>query len=225
MDFDDDFEAEMEAELEKRVRKATQDQTSSSGASTSTNSMSKNYESIYFDSDEEDDDDKNQTNKRIRPSDDDLLYDPHLDDQDQSYMDDLRRKYVTAAERKLSGQQRRQGSSSALSKSDAVLNCPACFALLCLDCQRHEIYQNQYRAMFVTNCTVDKSQKLKFPEQGKKKKKKKGRNKGKDGVPEVVVDDPEEEFHPVKCDQCSTEVAVFDKDEVYHFFNVVPSHS
>ena len=29
--------------------------------------------------------------------------------------------------------------------SDAVLNCPACFTVVCLDCQRHELYKTQYR--------------------------------------------------------------------------------
>eukprot|EP00271_Cylindrocystis_brebissonii_P002819 TRINITY_DN13600_c0_g1_i1.p1 TRINITY_DN13600_c0_g1~~TRINITY_DN13600_c0_g1_i1.p1 ORF type:complete len:164 (-),score=27.31 TRINITY_DN13600_c0_g1_i1:533-1024(-) len=32
-------------------------------------------------------------------------------------------------------------------------------------------------------------------------------------------------FHPVKCAECSTDVAVFDSDEVFHFYNVIPSYS
>lgn len=73
------------------------------------------------------------------------------------------------------------------------------------------------------NCTVDQSQKLKFPlskSEMKKKNKNKRRKEGQD-----QGQDDEEEFHPVKCDHCSTEVGVLDKDEVYHFFNVVPSHT
>jgi E2F-associated phosphoprotein len=38
--------------------------------------------------------------------------------------------------------------------SDAVLSCPACFRIVCMDCQRHEHYKNQYRAMFVMSVTV-----------------------------------------------------------------------
>ncbi|KAG8374874.1 hypothetical protein BUALT_Bualt10G0040900 [Buddleja alternifolia] len=38
--------------------------------------------------------------------------------------------------------------------SDAVLSCPACFTTLCLDCQRHEKYVSQYRAIFVVNCRI-----------------------------------------------------------------------
>ena len=110
-----------------------------------------------------------------------------------------------------------------LPNSDAVLNCPACFNLICLDCQRHEVYQTQYRAMFVMNCTVDKSSKLKFPEQKSAKKSKKAKKKVEQA--EDTSSGPDELFNPVKCDQCGTEIGVFDKDEVYHFFNVMASHS
>ena len=33
----------------------------------------------------------------------------------------------------------------------------------------------------------------------------------------------EEIYNPVKCDVCATEIAVFDSEEVYHFFNVIES--
>ena len=92
-----------------------------------------------------------------------------------------------------------------------MLNCPACFTVLCLDCQRHALYHTQYRAMFVVNCTVNTEQKLKFPVKGKK-------GKGK------IVTDPNSDYHPVSCDTCKTEVAMYDQEEVYHFFNVVASH-
>ena len=35
--------------------------------------------------------------------------------------------------------------------SDAILSCPRCFNTVCMDCQQHERYANQYRAMFVMN--------------------------------------------------------------------------
>ena len=38
--------------------------------------------------------------------------------------------------------------------SDAVLSCPYCFHIVCMDCQRHTTYKNQYRAMFVMNILV-----------------------------------------------------------------------
>ena len=63
--------------------------------------------------------------------------------------------------------------------------------------------------MFVINCDVDHTEKLKFPKTGKKKKKKlKTAASFGDG-------DDDELYNPVKCTKCSTQVAVFDKDEVY----------
>ena len=38
--------------------------------------------------------------------------------------------------------------------TDAVLSCPYCFHIVCMDCQRHTTYKNQYRAMFVMNILV-----------------------------------------------------------------------
>ena len=37
--------------------------------------------------------------------------------------------------------------------------------------------------------------------------------------------DKEEVFYPVKCSVCTSEVGVYDDDEVYHFFNVLASYS
>ena len=39
--------------------------------------------------------------------------------------------------------------------TDAVLSCPCCFTIVCMDCQRHYKYVNQFRAMFVMNIVVD----------------------------------------------------------------------
>jgi len=82
-------------------------------------------------------------------------------------------------------------------RSDAALNCPCCFTLLCLDCQRHSKFRNQYRAVFVLNCVVASN--------------------------EILRDKDGETFKSVKCNTCNTEVAVQSTDEVYHFFNVFPS--
>ena len=30
-------------------------------------------------------------------------------------------------------------------RSDAVLSCPCCFNIVCMDCQRHKRYPNQFR--------------------------------------------------------------------------------
>ncbi|MED6288401.1 hypothetical protein CHARACLAT_026174 [Characodon lateralis] len=95
---------------------------------------------------------------------------------------------------------------------------------------RHEKYRTQYRAMFVMNCTVKTDEVLRYKTQQDKKP----RNRRRDHKAEVSPNgapsprpagmDSEEIYHPVKCSECSTEVAVFDKDEVYHFFNILASH-
>jgi len=228
VDSEDDFEADMVVELQARVQAAERNaaltvprlQTDQgdgedigdlpneegdvSGERAGGSAVKDGkYSQIYFDSDEEEDE------RRTVQTNDELLYDPQKDEEDQVWVDDVRRSYQMAGKMPtLPGVQK-------LPNSDAVLNCPACFTVLCLDCQRHEVYKTQYRAMFVTNCTVVTDQKLKFPVAKKVKGK---RSRG-------PLLDPNAEFHPVKCDQCKTEVAMYDTDEIYHFFNVVASHT
>ena len=54
--------------------------------------------------------------------------------------------------------------------------------------------------MFVTNCHVNKTEKLRDPtaEEG-------------------------EYYYPVQCELCKLEVAILDQDEIYHFFEVIAS--
>lgn len=97
---------------------------------------------------------------------------------------------------------------------------------------RHEKYRTQYRAMFVMNCVVKRDEVLRYKTQQEKKQRNRKRRKGQ--KTEATADeaggsgpsgmDADEVYHPVKCSECSTEVAVFDKDEVYHFFNILASH-
>ena len=75
--------------------------------------------------------------------------------------------------------------------------------------------------MFVMNCKADTTKKLTFPVIKSKSKKKRKTDQQSEFNNEA---DPEEIFNPVKCNQCSTQVAMFDSDEVYHFFNVLASH-
>jgi len=106
------------------------------------------------------------------------------------------------------------GKNTSLPNSDAVLNCPACFTTLCLDCQRHEYYSSQYRAMFVMNCVIDKTETLRVPLK-EQKKGKRNKNKNMDIDTQGSSSDM---FNPVKCKICTTQVAVYDSEEVYHFF-------
>ncbi|RKP39706.1 E2F-associated phospho protein-domain-containing protein, partial [Dimargaris cristalligena] len=109
--------------------------------------------------------------KQRIPSNDELLYDPAADDRDI--------QWVTA---KTKG------------------NCPMCLMPVCYDCQRHERFGNQYRAMFVENCKVVKTCLLRYAN--------------------GQLDSPDT-YYPVECLECGTRIAVLDHDDVYHFFNVI----
>ncbi|KAL1191243.1 hypothetical protein V5N11_001477 [Cardamine amara subsp. amara] len=102
--------------------------------------------------------------------------------------------------------------------SDAVLSCPACFTTVCLECQRHEQYVTQYRAVFVVNCKEDKDKVLQHnaipPNLGKRMRDSEKIETGSAGNERVNV---------VFCSACSTEIGVVDSQEIYHFFNVIPS--
>lgn len=81
--------------------------------------------------------------------------------------------------------------------------------------------------MFVMNCSVNKEEILRYkpPENRKKRRGRKKMRSNQEGAAEEAETDVEEIYHPVMCTECSTEVAVYDKDEVFHFFNVLASHS
>ena len=162
-----------------------------------------------------DDEDEWESDKPAKPHEkvnDDLFYDPNMDDEDQKWVENIRKDY-NKGRRRQAGQGQKE---KPLPNSDAVLNCPACFMVLCLDCQRHETYEHQYRAMFVMNCSVDQTQQLKHPMKSSKK--------GKGKKPDHSSADPNDIFNPVNCDRCSTQVAVYDREEIYHFFNVLASY-
>uniref|UniRef100_A0A8C5QZH7 E2F associated phosphoprotein n=1 Tax=Leptobrachium leishanense TaxID=445787 RepID=A0A8C5QZH7_9ANUR len=226
---DDDFEKEMESELSSTIKsmkgswKTPASGTSTGCAATSSESnLQQFYDDVYFDSESEDESKESlqgtarkRKKKHAVLSNDELLYDPHEDDRDQEWVNTRRRGYRNM----------RNPKHQALPNSDAILNCPACMTTLCLDCQRHESYKTQYRAMFVMNCSVSKEEVLRFPEQPPSKHRRRDRKKRKG--PSMDSEPPStsaEMYHPVKCTECSTEVAVYDKDEVYHFFNVIASH-
>ncbi|GFN85049.1 E2f-associated phosphoprotein [Plakobranchus ocellatus] len=177
------------------------------------------YDDVYFDSDEEEEssDLQHASNKPRHKviSNDDLLYDPDMDDKDQRWVDKQRQSHRSLA----------SGKIGKKANSDALLDCPACMTTLCIDCQRHETHKHQYRAMFVMNCTVDTSETLECPEQPKKKKKK-GKTQSRQQVEESGSNTTNKDlFNPVRCTECSTVVGVYDIDEVYHFFNVLASHT
>jgi len=97
---------------------------------------------------------------------------------------------------------------------------------------RHETYQHQYRAMFVTNCAVRMDEVLRYDQTSaqKKTKRKSKRRRGAHANRSPDRDtalpaDTDDVYHPVVCSVCNSEVGVYDKDEVYHFFNVLASYA
>lgn len=102
---------------------------------------------------------------------------------------------------------------------------------LFLYCCRHESYVNQYRAMFVLNCCILRDEVLKYIPKADKRSRRRKRRKGKEEKDETeekkgedISQETEPEiYHPVHCGECNTEVAVFDKQEIFHFFNVLAS--
>ncbi|NXD05749.1 EAPP protein, partial [Nothocercus nigrocapillus] len=228
---EDEFQKEMEAELSTTMRtmegkwRALGTGTSTSTGQSDLATASKYYDDVYFDSDSEDEDKTVTQDARKRRkhqqrrilSNDELLYDPEEDSRDQEWVDSQRRGYRN--QRRV---QQQQQKPRAVPNSDAVLNCPACMTTLCLDCQRHESYKTQYRAMFVMNCSVNKEEVLKYRKKLNKRNKKMKHSKETTSM--QTNQEEEEIYHPVMCTECATEVAVVDKDEVFHFFNVLASH-
>ncbi|KAM9466795.1 E2F-associated phosphoprotein isoform 1-T1 [Clarias gariepinus] len=250
----DEFEKEMEAELSSTIKSmecnwmtpSTQVETSRIGGNTESaerTQQSQQYDDIYFDTDSDEDSQAGisqiqQKKQRQVRTNDELLYDPDEDDRDQAWVDAKRKEYRYRSRKRPASSGQKTNQSQPLPSSDAILNCPACMTTLCLDCQRHEKYRTQYRAMFVMNCSVNKDEVLRYKAaKQKKQRRKKSRQDhmvtSAEAKPEAEAGltdsrlggmDEEEVYHPVKCTECSTEVAVYDKDEVYHFFNILASH-
>lgn len=70
--------------------------------------------------------------KRKQLTNDDLLYDPNADDDDEKWIASQRKAYLSKPAAGKTKQKQKP-----LPNSDAVLNCPACMTTLCLDCQRY----------------------------------------------------------------------------------------
>ena len=72
--------------------------------------------------------------------------------------------------------------------------------------------------MFVRNCRVHKDELLSAPATTKyATQRRRGAAISDDEVLEV--------YKPVSCAECGLQVAVLDSEDVYHFFNVLPSYS
>eukprot|EP00124_Ichthyophonus_hoferi_P004954 Ihof_evm1s623 gene=Ihof_evmTU1s623 len=93
------------------------------------------YEQDYFSSGEEGDDvdmtNASDKNDRRRLTNDELLYDPNMDDRDEKWVDDERRKHRPHAKKGPDGKPKPATPIT----TDAILSCPLCMSIVCLDCQ------------------------------------------------------------------------------------------
>eukprot|EP00833_Pecoramyces_ruminatium_P006462 jgi/Orpsp1_1/1180494/evm.model.c7180000073643.1 len=134
-------------------------------------------------------------------------YDPNEDEKNEQW---IRKKTHTIKDK----------NGKLKKNSDAILTCPLCFTYLCFDCQRHELYHNQYRAMFVRNCVINRTERYRIPEENNKNNK--NRNKNKKTKKSTVEDNSqkmdneksinnnqnslsEEYYYPVLCKYCQTQ--------------------
>lgn len=145
-------------------------------------------------------------------------------------------------------QKKQQGGSSNNQRgpigvaSDAQLSCPLCFTTVCLECQRHAKYYNQFRAVTGINVNINYDVFLTLDDVSGGGSRRKGYGttaaaasvaRDSDGgldcrnqTAQVDAEDREEEqemFHPVSCGECDHRVGVYDLDEVFHFFGVIAS--
>lgn len=192
------------------------------------------------DHDEDDDDDGrprllNHPRHTHNSNNTDALYDENADDEDEAYV----YKYLRGGSAEPSSSYHdKQQKVIKPRNSDAVLSCPCCFAIVCMDCQQHERYENQYRAMFVMNIIVRWDLRLYFDD-------KQGQlvpcgndtavDRNQQQFVRVVEDHGEEKhkakqdekliyYYKVCCANCQTPVASLDmNDEVYHFYGCVAS--
>merc|ERR1712126_533791 len=91
--------------------------------------------------------DDKATSEKLPPAE---YYDADIDKQNEEWMANKRNEFMPKEDK------------DTKSKSDAILNCPACMSTVCVDCQRHDLYKNQYRAMFVLNCNIVENQLLRY---------------------------------------------------------------
>ena len=124
-------------------------------------------------------------------------------------------------------------------RSDAILSCPGCLTTLCVDCQQHAKFPNQWRAMFVMNCLIGSGNAAsaaptnrRGPGEKRRLEEEGGDTSGaayiggaKAAQAEQPAAPPASGDRPLLCEVCDTEVGAVDKEDICHFFNVFPSNA
>jgi len=180
------------------------------------------------------------------------FYNPNLDDEDEAWVYKHKRGGLEepvsilhsnkdeSDKNNNENSSRRFSSASKVLKpraSDAILSCPCCFEIVCMDCQRHERYSNQFRAMFVMNIGVSWDTTI-CPENMRQQdgdnrldeftnSSSNNNNRGLNTIPtneNAKASSDGEIYYSVYCNNCHTVVAALNmKDEVYHFFGCLTS--
>ncbi|GLD96622.1 hypothetical protein PINS_up005305 [Pythium insidiosum] len=177
----------------------------------------KTMHSATIEEDEDSDDDDEEHTRQREP---DPLYDDDMDDADEKWVQtNLRAR-------------QREGERGKEGETDATLCCPCCFVTVCMDCQRHARYPNQYRAQVAMNCRVKTDEILTYGSEGETSERGRAPQIGdhrrlsrmERGHAQPNQRLQRDEYFGVVCSDCGTTVGVYDHQQFYHFFNVLPSH-
>jgi hypothetical protein len=218
---------------------------------------------------------RTRRNRNIKDS--DLFYDENLDEEDEAYVykhmrGGIREKvtvHTTSNKGPVVSTNRGNGMGDVTSSdsaneirtarrqqkvqmfkprhSDAVLSCPCCFNIVCMDCQKHKRYANQYRAMFVMGVIVDWNHILVYdkthralvskiveqnaieieeePRELHDPAERNGESSLHGNNNEVLLA-KDGEYYAVECVTCRTQLAALDMtDEIYYFHGCLESSS
>jgi hypothetical protein len=194
---------------------------STSGETSDDDEMSLEANNDKPDEDDKPDDDEDDDTRRFTQADE--LFDAQLDDNDEAYVYKHLRSGVQETVTVKRDTERQEIKVFKPRNSDAVLSCPCCFQIVCMDCQRHDRYPNQYRAMFVMGITVRWDQRLVYDDKNK------GlvqydTGGGSTNHTSTIPASDSAVYYTVCCANCQTTVAALDmEEEVYHFYGCLAS--
>ncbi|KAI3386639.1 hypothetical protein SNEBB_002309 [Seison nebaliae] len=104
-------------------------------------------------------DDVNETDEIVDEGQLDLFYDPLEDDKTGKWMESQKfrvSQLFDGLSKELEEEVKEQLAIVGELPTDARLSCPCCTTLLCLISQEHEMYKNQFRALFVlSSCKIN----------------------------------------------------------------------
>lgn len=165
--------------------------------------------------------DGNESDEEPRLPNVDELYDVNADEEDEAYVYSHLRSGVEESVRIQQPNSTQIQDLKVLKprNSDAILSCPCCFLIVCMDCQRHERYTNQFRAMFVMNIAVKWDHRLVYDDRQKMLIEYKKSSVNHSTTTHESGKQKEEVYYTVCCANCTTTVAALDmENQVYHFY-------